>query len=415
MLRNRNFMLLFAATLISRAGDTFTFLALAVHIDSLYQDPGQAARALGLVMIAFVLPQVVFGLFAGTMVDRWDRKRVMVASDLLRALLVPTFLLLQSPGDLLLAAAVAFGVSSFSIFFYPARTALLPKVVDEDDLITANSWLQVGETIARLSGPILAGVAIGSFGIRVGFIIDSATFMVSGLLLLGLVGIKTRAPQAESGQLRSTMEELWEGIQYAASSKLLQGVAIGLALALLGIGAVDVLFVPFMREAFGAPPEGLGLLMTSQGVGMLVGGLLMGWIGTRVSSRMVAVAGLSLLGLGTAGIGLAPAYWAAVPLMVLVGLALTPLNAALQTILQQGVPQEILGRASSVVDISLSVAQLISMGGAGWIAGAIGLRPTYLLAGGLMVGGAVAMGLLLRRLTVGSIPAQSHEPAAAGG
>lgn len=396
MLRNRNFMLLWTATMISRAGDTFTFLALAVKIDGLFADPGSSARALGLILIAFALPQVVFSLFAGTLVDRWDRRRVMVAADLLRAGLAPAFILLQTTADLPWAAAVAFGLASFGAFFYPARTALLPNLVQEEELITANSYLQVGETVARLSGPLLAGIVLGAWGPTTAFIVDSASFLLSGLLLVGILGVTTRVVRTE-GQAASPLQELRQGVRYALDSRLLQAVTIGLALAVLGIGAVDVLFVPYMRFAFSAPPEALGVLMTAQGIGMLAGGGLMGAFGKRLVPRWAAAISLLVLALGTAGLGLAPAYWMTLPVMAVVGLALTPLNASLQTILQAGVPAAMLGRAGSVVDMFISLAQLLSMGGAGWFGDAFGLRQTYLFAAGLLAAGALALGLLLGR------------------
>jgi DHA3 family macrolide efflux protein-like MFS transporter len=396
ILRNRNFMLLWTATLISRAGDTFTFLALAVKIDSLYADAGGSARALGMVLIAYALPQLLLSLFAGTLVDRWDRRRVMVAADVLRAGLAPAFILLQSATDVPWAAVVAFGLSSFGVFFYPARTALLPNLVDEAELITANSYLQVGETVARLSGPVLAGIVLGVWGPTTAFFVDGASFLASGLLLVGIRGVVTKV-EREPGGADSTLRDLRQGVRYALGSRLLQGVTIGLALAVLGIGAVDVLFVPFMRDAFSAPPEALGLLMTAQGVGMLVGGGLMSAHGERMAPKWVAAITLATLGLGTAGLGLAPAYWATLPVMGLIGLSLTPLNASLETILQRGVPGELMGRAGSVVDMFISMAHLTSMGAAGWFGDWIGLRQTYGLASGLLVAGAIALTVLLGR------------------
>jgi len=408
MLRNRNFMLLWTATMISRAGDTFTFLALAVKIDGMFADPGGSARALGMILIAFALPQLVFSLFAGTLVDRWDRRRVMVAADLLRAALAPAFILLQTTADLPWAAAAAFGLASFGVFFYPARTALLPNLVREDELITANSYLQVGETVARLSGPLLAGIVLGVWGPTTAFIVDALSFLLSGLLLIGILGVSTRVARSEDSAA-SPLQELRQGVRYALGSRLLQAVTIGLALAVLGIGAVDVLFVPYMRYAFSAPPEALGVLMTAQGVGMLAGGGLMGAAGNRIAPRWAAAVSLLVLGLGTAGLGLAPVYWMTLPVMAIIGLALTPLNASLQTILQRGVPAAMLGRAGSVVDMFISLAQLLSMGGAGWFGDAIGLRQTYVLGAGLLVAGAIVMALLLARAAAGEIRATVTE------
>lgn len=416
MLRNRNFMLMWGSLLISRAGDTFTFLALAVTVDGMFDQAGDSARALGMVLIAFALPQLVFALFAGTMVDRLDRRWVMVVSDVLRAALVPAFLLIRTPADLPLAFLIAFAVSSFSIFYYPARTALMPNVVEKDDLLTANSWMEVGSTISRLAGPMLAGIIIGAFGSRVAYWVDSGSFLVSGLLLLFLRGVETRIV-AQAGQAASSAwADLKAGVRYAMGSRLLQGVTIGLALALLGIGAVDVLFVPFVRFAFGAGPEALGGIMTVQGVGMVAAGLLLSAFSRRLRPLTVAVCSLALLGISVAGFGLAPSYTVGLLVIPWVGFAVPPLNASLQTILQQGVPKEMIGRAGSVVDMSISVAHLLSMAGAGWLGDLLGLRQAYVFGGVMMVIGALVSWVLLR-VPAGSIEAPDEReigaPAAA--
>jgi predicted MFS family arabinose efflux permease len=131
---------------------------------------------------------------------------------------------------------------------------------------------------------------------------------------------------------------------------------------------------------------------------------------------LIAAFTLFWLGVGAAGLGLAPNYWVALPAMAGIGLMLTPLNASLQTIMQQGVPAAKLGRASAVVDMGISLAHLSSMGGAGWVAGLIGLRQTYLVGGFLIGLGALAFLYLLRGVETAHhervIGVQAAEPVA---
>jgi DHA3 family macrolide efflux protein-like MFS transporter len=399
MWRNRNFDVMVASIFISRAGDTFTFLALAIQVDSLFSDPKQSAGALASVLIAFALPQLVVGLFAGTLVDRWDRRRTMVAADLARAALIPGFLFLHSPADIPWAMALAFAVSSFSAFYYPARTALLPALVPDDELMQANSWMQVGETLSRLAGPILAGVVIGAWGSHPAFLVDSASFVGSALFLAAIRGVKTREAVDTSSNLSSAVDDLRAGVRYAMGSRLLQGITLGLVLALLGIGGVDVLIVPFTRFAFNAAPEALGVLMTAQGVGMVVGGLLAGVLARKLSPLVISVSTMLVLGVAVAAFGMAPTYLAGLLILPWAGLALAPLNASLQTLLQQGVPGNMLGRAGALTEMASTTAQLVSMGGAGGMAALVGLRPTFVIGASLMGLGALAMGGLLRGKT----------------
>lgn len=399
MRRNKNFILLWVSQCISGAGDTFTFLALSLKVSDFYTDPGDSVRALSGVLIAFALPQLLLGLFAGTLVDRWDRKKVMIASDITRALIVPSFLLINTPADLPWAMVIAFLASSFSVFFYPARTALLPVMVEEEDLMTANGWMQMGLTISRLTGPVLAGVIIANWGVEIAFAIDSVSFVISGAILFGITGIKTKVLRHQSYS-KSAWSDIKEGVQFALTSRLLQGVTLGLSLAMLGLGAVNVLFIPFMRHVFHAPPQALGGVQTAQGVGMVVGGLLIGTLGKRLRPLMVAIAAMLVLGLTVVVFGFSPSYGFVFFVMPVAGLALPPLNASLQTMFQRGVPQYILGRAGSVLDMTVTLANLISMGAAGWLGELIGIRQTFVFGGVMLLLGGVAMGWMLKGINL---------------
>jgi len=394
MIRNRNFVLLWLAQWVSAAGDTFSFLALAVRIDSIYPDAGESAKALGAVLIAYALPVLLLGLFAGTIVDRQDRKVVMVLSDLARAMLAPGYLLLRTSADLPLAMGFAFLLAAFSVFFYPARTALVPSIVGKDELMSANGWMQVGQTIARLSGPILAGLIVGRWGTDIAFWVDSGSFLVSSMLVLGITGITTRVFEQSTGS-ESALRSLKEGVRFILNSRLLQGITLGIALAMLGIGAINVLFVPYLRDAFGVSPQALGGIQTAQGAGMLIGGLILGSLGKLLKPRTVAVFSMMVLALGTVLFGAAPGYTAALFIIPLVGLSLPPLNASLQTLLQRNIPGEMLGRAGSVMDMAISLANVVSMGMAGYLGAAIGLRQSFFAGGAFVFFGAVAMAMML--------------------
>jgi MFS family permease len=415
-------MLLWSAQLISGAGDTFTFIALAVTIDNLYPDPGESARALGLVLIAFTLPQLLLGFFAGTLVDRWDRRWVMVVSDVMRALLVPFLVLLKDRADLPWVAALGFLLSTFSAFFVPARTAIMPSLVSEDDLLSANGWMELGYTIARLMGPILGGLVVSTLGSDVAFLIDATSFFFSALFLVGISGVVTRARAVstkrtvetavamETGLMAralpeytrpsSTWDDLVEGVRYALASRLLQAITLGFAVVMLGNGAVQVLFVPTLRRIFHASPTGVGAIMTVEGGAMLVSGLLIGAWGKRIAPRLMSVTSLVLYGLSVSLFGLAPSYWVALAVMPLIGFTVPPINAGLQTLMQRGVPKAMLGRAESVADAAVATAQLMSMAAAGWLGDQLGLQGTFLLGGGVMALGGIAMGIMLHAAPV---------------
>jgi len=396
LLRNRNFILLWVAQLISAAGDTFTFLALAIRIDDLFTDPGESVGALAAVLIAFALPKLVIGILAGTLVDRMDRRKIMIISDFSRALLLPCFLILRTPADLPWALVIGFLVASASAFFNPARTALLPALVTDDELLTANGWIQAGQNVAMLAGSVLAGMVIALWNTDAAFWIDSVSFVVSGLLVVGIVGVATRV-DPKMAKKDSTWATLVEGARFAGRSPLLQGIMIGAAFAMLALGAINVLFVPFLSSAFGASAGAMGTMMFVMGAGMLIGGVFLGTLGKRIAPLRTAVASLVLLGVSAILFGRAPSYEVALIIVPFVGMSIPPLTAALQTLLQRGVEARMLGRASAVVEMSMGLANLISMGVAGWVGSLLGLRNAFVLGGGLIGLGALTSGLLVSK------------------
>jgi MFS family permease len=396
LFRNRNFILLWIAQCISVGGDTFTFLSLAIRINDLYTDPRESVWVLGAVLISFALPQLLLGIFAGTVVDRFDRRRIMIVSDVLRALLVPCFILLRTPNDLPWIMVLGFLVASTSAFFNPARTALIPALVKDEDLLSANGWIQVGQTIARLAGPILAGIVIARWGTDVSFLIDAASFVVSGALVFFITGVITHVEPAEVKE-HSAWEDLKQGAKFATHSRLLQGIVLGAAFAMLGLGAINVLLVPFLNRVLGAAADAIGGLMSAQALGMLLGGLLLGILGKRMPPVFTAIASLTLFGIAGIFFGLAPSFTFALLVVPFVGLVIPPLTGSMQTLLQRGVEKSMIGRASSFVEMSMGTANLISMGAAGWLGSWLGLQETFVMGGGLMILGAMASGMLLRK------------------
>jgi predicted MFS family arabinose efflux permease len=396
LLRNRNFILLWVAQVISAAGDTFTFLALAIRIDEMFTDPRESVQALAAVLMAFALPKLLIGIIAGTLVDRLDRRVIMIISDFSRALLLPCFLILRSPADLPWALVIGFLVASASAFFNPARTALLPALVEDEDLLTANGWIQAGANIAMLGGSVFAGMVIASLGTVAAFWIDAGTFALSGLLVVGISGVVTRINEGTTKQ-DTTWSDLIEGARFASRSRYVQGIMLGGAFAMLALGAINVLFVPFLSSAFGASAGAMGTMMFILGIGMLIGGIFLGTLGKRIAPLRTAVGSLLLFGLSAILFGRAPSYSVALIIVPFVGMTIPPLTAALQTLLQRGVDRAMLGRASSVVEMSMGLANLVSMGAAGLVGNLIGLRNAFVMGGGLMGVGAVASGLMVSR------------------
>jgi DHA3 family macrolide efflux protein-like MFS transporter len=425
---NRSFVALWLGQTVSFIGDYFYWLAIPIMVERL---TGSALQV-GLSVIASALPMLLLGPVAGVFVDRWNRKRTMLVSDLLRGLLVLLCLVVRTPEQVWIYYVVGFLMSCVSRFFFPAQNAALPLIVpDRDDLLAANGLMQIVQTAGFLIGPAMAGFSIGLWGEQVAFVVDSATFFLSALAILLMTvphttaGRRDPTPAAASrllprGEISALWSEMVDGVKYLFGSRTMVGVLLCLAVVQLGVGAINVIWVPFMQRAFGLGPEGLGAVDTAQGVGMALGAVMLGFWAGRVQKKALAGWNIVFIGGMIALIGLSPSFSLAslipglgaggtmeqmtvgqrllhMPLMLLVysmllGIALVPAQSALATMMQLAVPDLKRGRVGSALNALTTAAGLISMAVAAALGEWIELHWIY-VAAGVIVSGAGFVGL----------------------
>jgi MFS family permease len=377
VLRNRNFLALWLGQVISQIGDSFTFLALLITVNRL---TGSTA-SMGLMMISLTLPQLIFSFLAGVLVDRIDRKKIMVFSDLLRAVLVLAFLTVRSADQVYVFYIVGFLVSTVSVFFWPAKTAMIPRIVEgEAKLLSANALSQTIRVAAMLIGPALAGFVIAWLGTSAAFLADSVTYLASAFAILAITTSGGTTDQEQIGT-KMIWDRFAEGFGYMLRKRTVLAIIVTGMVALLGIGAIEVLFVPFLQGEFGVGPEGLGFAQTAQGIGMLVGSVLIGNLAARFRLTRTIAWSVGVLGIAVVVCGLASHFALILLALFIAGLGLAPLNAALSTLMQITVPDEKLGRVGSVVDTSVTLSYLISMSGAAFLADAFGMRTVFIASG----------------------------------
>lgn len=421
--RNRSFMALWLGQTISFIGDYFYWLAIPIMVERLTG----SALLVGLSVISSALPMLVLGPIAGVFVDRWDRKRTMIVADILRALLVLLCLTVRTPEQVWVYYVVGFLMSCVSRFFFPSQNAVLPLIVpDKNDLLAANGLMQIVQTMGLLVGPALAGFSIGMWGEQVAFLVDSGTFMLSALAITIMTVPRTtagrQAAQETGSELSAVWNELREGVIYLFGSRTMVGVLLCLAVVQLGLGAINVIWVPFMQRTFGLGPEGLGAVDTAQGLGMALGGIGLGLLIARVTKRQLAGWSIIFIGLMIALMGLAPPFSLAtlfpglgsdiamadmtvgqrllhMPLALLLyslllGIALVPAQSALMTMMQLAVPDLKRGRVGSALNALTTAAGLVSMAVVAASGEVVGLRAIY-VAAGVIIGVAGVVGLLV--------------------
>jgi MFS family permease len=371
------FRRLFLAHSVSRGGDAFNTVALVVLVFDL---TGSGLGVAGVVMFE-VLPVLLLGPVAGLAADRLPRRRLMVGADLFRA--AAALVLVAMADSVGVAYAVAFGLSAGAVVFNPAAGSLLPEVVDEDDVVTANSAMWTAAVAGQIALAPLAGFVVAAWGVEVAFAINAATFAVSALLLVGLRAGRTPAEIAVRG-----WSGVLAGVQTVRADPLLARLAVVQVLASMSAGATSGLLVVLADRWLGVGPGGFGALLGAIGVGAAAGPLLLRRFITAGDKRWLfgpfAVRGgvdLTLAAVANPAV--------AGGALVVYGMSTSSGMVAYQSTLQTLVPAETRGRAFAFYDVLWNTARLLSLAVGGALVDIIDVRIVYLLSAGLLFVAAV--------------------------
>jgi MFS family permease len=391
--RNTNFGLLWIGQLVSFFGDRIHQFALAFLVE-------QRAGVLevGITFAATVIPNVLLGPLAGALVDRWDRRTTMIVCDGLRAglvLLVPLVIDI----NIGLVYLIAFLVATVSVLFRPAKNALIPRIVPEDDLVTANSASSIAETIPDLLGYPIAGVLVAALGklIGVAFILDAATYVISAVLLLVMIAPRDEIPSLPFS-LRSIWHETMEGARFLVAQRELLSNTVVSAVAQVAIGVEVVCSIVYAlsvldRSAI-AYPQNYAFLMTAIGVGSVVGGAAVGQFASRAAKGPLTIAGFVGMGVALALAGFVTSPWIALVLFFLMGVMNTVWLIPTITLFQEQTPQRLMGRVINTRQAFVFAAMAAAMGIAGWAAATVGPAQVFVVGGAICALGGLG-GLLL--------------------
>lgn len=409
VLRQRNFTLLWAGGLISMLGDWLLFIALPFYI----YDLTGSALATGAMFITETLPILLFGSLGGVFADRWDRKTTMIVADALRAALLLLLLAVQSPAWLWAIYLVVFAQSSIGQFFNPAKGALLPQLVDEQQLMPANSLNSLGVELTRLVGAPLGGALMALTGLASVVIVDSVSFLLSALLI-GLIAAPARAqvaPATSAGTLLATIgRDLTHGLRLVGATRWLAGLFLAMAVVMFGQGITNVLLVPFIDQVLHGDAQIFGWIVTAQGVGGLIGGVLAGTIGRLFAPARIMAVSAVVMGLLVLLIVNIPVLPIVLGLLAVIGLPVVAFMVSEATMLQSGVADQYRGRVLGTYGMMQALALLCGMGMASALGDTLGVVPLLDLVSGLYV----LAGLLVLALVGGYRPAASDAPALSG-
>ena len=375
----RDFALLWAGATVSLAGDGVYIVAIAWQVYELSNSP----TALSLVGLAWTLPIGIFVLIGGVISDRFERRRIMIAADLVRAGAVATIGVLVLTGTVelwhLIVLAAVFGTGE--AFFGPAFMSIVPEIVPRHLLLQANSLDQFIRPFAfLLVGPALGGWMVATIGAGQAFMLDAATFLVSALAIFLMR--HRPAPREAPEERISMLRDLREGFVFVRAHAWLWATLLAAAVFLLAYwGPVDVLVPYLVRNELGGDASDFGLVLACGGVGALLAAFLLGQRGfpRRHITFMYSAWGLGSLAL--VGFGLATEVWQMQAISMVEGALFTSGMVIWGTLVQTLVPGELLGRVTSL-DWFVSTSLVpISFALTGPVSAGLGAQTTLVVAG----------------------------------
>jgi len=280
---NRNYRYTWSGQVVSEIGDHFNNIA----VFSLALANTRSGMVVTGVMLARAIPAVLAGPLAGVVLDRFDRKKIMIASDLIRAVVALGFIVAIPRQDTWLLYLLSALLMLASPFFTSGRSAILPSIANKDELHTANSLTQTTGWTTLTLGAYLGGASVAQFGYQLAFGFNALSFLFSALCISRLKieggSFKAqRAPLTENEVVRP-WHEYTEGLRYMRASPLILGIALLAVGWASGGGAAQILFSLFGELVFKRGPAGIGSLWASAGVGLLIGGAFAHWLGKRIS------------------------------------------------------------------------------------------------------------------------------------
>jgi predicted MFS family arabinose efflux permease len=395
VLRQTNFRRLWFGGLISMIGNWVLLAAMPFYV---YELTG-SALATGGILMAHVAPAAVLGSLAGVFVDRWDRRKTMLAISLMQALTVLGLLFVDSAENVWIIYVVVFIEASLGTFFSPAENALLPKLVGDEDLMAANSLNSLNDNLARLGGPALGGALLALTGFASVAVVDAASYLIAAILIFTMQVPQTDAQpvrQAESvGHLLGVWRDWVAGLKVVIGDRLLGPLFVVVALALFGDAIISAVLVVFIQDEMGLGPVEFGTMMTARGLGGLLGGLLAAYVGSKLSMGQIASGSLAAAGFSILIMVAFPSLAVVLPLLVAVGVISLIGFITIHTVMQLGTEDRFRGRVFGAFGTTVALLMFAGSGLGGALADSLGSANLMSAAGIIYIAAGVLAAAVL--------------------
>lgn len=355
ILKNKNIIFLWFGHFISHTGDAIYMMALPWLILDLTGSKSSTA----LVTASVYLPTLIFGLFAGTIADRFSRKKVMMISDLLRALtvlLIPLYLLTGNQSSLVIGI-IAFFLSTFGTPFYPARDSFIPFLVPKNKLSVVNSFISTSGQLSHLMGPLIAGAFVGIVGLTHLFTLDAITFLIS----LFFIWMISKEESIVEKSTNSYLEDIKSGLSYIKSEKTILFLILMTSVNNVFIMGPAIIGIPvFVREVLYEDFKVLAQLESSMAFGMLFGSFIIIRFLKNRSLINILFFGIIFDGITYTFLYFTNSIWVATAILFTHGIGIPLIVVSRTHLIQKNIPDKFRGRIFSMVNMSVLGTTAIS-------------------------------------------------------
>ena len=365
------------AQIVSVFGDFLALFAIfAIVTFQLHGTPVQVS----MILVSFLLPLAVISPLAGVFVDKWNVQATMIASDVIRGLLVLTLIFVR---DLNVIYATFFLLATVSAFFIPAQSVAIRTIAPPNGLLSVNALMTQAIQGLTIISPGIAGLLVDGVGANVCFIFDSLSFFVSAGLVATLTIHLESAPAGT--EARSVLRSLGQGFQFIFSHAAISFVMISMTAGMFAVRCFGALLSVYVRDILVSNAKMFGVLNSLIGIGMIIGSQFVHRVSRRTTHQMVVIYGLLGMGISvliTAIFGMVASTAAG---MLGLGFCVAFIMVTSQTLIQRETPATMLGRVSSSLMSLLAISQVLAMLVAGPVAQKAGIRNLYFASAAMLV------------------------------
>jgi predicted MFS family arabinose efflux permease len=375
---NIGFLFLWIGQLFSQLADrVFIYVLMIMAYNLTNSNIGVAVP-----LLAFGIPSLLFGSFAGVFVDRLDRKGILIVSDLIRGALILLLIPLVE-SSLVLIFVVSFFIYTVAQFFAPAETSAIPELVEKKNLIVANSLFMITWVGSSMIGIGLGAPLVGMLGEEATFVVAACFYFISAgaILMIPLKYKKSR----KGSSTKEFLKEFLAGLEFIRRNFIINYSLIKMFVATSAIAVISLLAISYAKEILGIGAENFGYLIISVGVGMMVGLPLLSKLSHRVKKGTLVIIGFLLSGLTLIALPYTDNLNYALILTFVLGISNILVTSSIQTILQQMIPRSIRGRVFGVQNMLINSAFVVPVVIWGIIADTWGIQPAISLLGAIVL------------------------------